>query len=241
MHSPKRSEFDHRGGHLQILADLGLTEDRIREALVLGLRRHHARDDGLPGSFAGAIPTAYAKASLARALGAVGDETGEVKLQGWIDDDWRLKTAIEDGTEAFSVKVWLGDDDTGLENVEPGHPRPRGAKGAETKDEVGRNRAQIGLFDDLPEDERRRIFEFQSKDPPDGRVFAVILYRYKIKEQRCMLFSELSIPDGYDEEARTITGWAHRHVFPVVTVDLGPKSGDTYDDGDDFDPDLDRG
>lgn len=241
MQSPKRSEFDRRGGHLQILSELGLTEDLVREALVHGLRKHHARDDGLPASFAGAIPTAYAKASLTRALGACGSEMDEVKLDGWIDDDWRLKTSIEDGAEAFSLKVWLGDDDTGLEDLEPGRPRPRGAKGPETQDEVGRNRAQTGLFDDLPEDERRRIFQLQSKDPPDGRVFAVILYRYEITEQRCMIFSELSIPDGYDEEARTITGWAHRHVFPVVTVDLGPESGETYDDGDDFDPDLDRG
>lgn len=238
MFSAKRSEFERRGGYLQILGDLGVTERRIREALVLGIRTYHARVDGLPASFAGSIPTAHAKASLARALGAVGEETaGEASDRLWRDDDWRLKTVAAKGAEAFSVKFWLGDEDTGLE---AGLPRPRGTKGAETQDEVNRNHSQRGLFDDLPEEDQRRIFQIRGEEGPDGRVFGVVLYRYEIKDDRCLIYSELSVPDGYDEQARTITEWAHRTIFPPIFVDLRPDVGETYDEGEDFDPDLGR-
>ena len=49
--------------------------------------------------------------------------------------------------------------------------------------------------------------------------------------------SEFSIPDAYDEDAQTITDWAHRTLFPVFSFDLGPNSGESYRDAEDFDPD----
>jgi hypothetical protein len=240
MFSARKPDYDAQGGYPKILAGLGLTQERFREALAV--RRYDRRSARLPGSFAGSIPSAEAKASLARSLGAITEEVfkllNEVEAEAalWLDDGWRIKTVSESGIYAFSLKVWVGDNETGNR---AGDPRPRNSKGPETREDVRSNSSQRGLFDNLPEEVRNRILELRSEQD-DGRLFVVLLFRYEFTEDQCChIHWELSVPGTYDESAQTVSHWLHREIFPDFVVDLS-DDGETYESGTDSDPQVDR-
>jgi hypothetical protein len=249
MFAARKADYDARGGYHQILADLGLTEARVRAALALGVRRFNARPDGLPASFAGTIPTAEAKAALVRMLDAVEDVGDDGGM--WVDDGWRINTACELGSEAFSIKVWVGDELTGVQPKGNEQPRPRNSKGPETRRDVIANDPQLGLFDDLPEDIRAWIHQAQPADriraansdttaEDDTRLFVVLLFRYEFEGRAAKIYWELSVPDRYDENAQTVSHWVHRQIFEPFTIDLDVIPPETYENGEDPDPSFGR-
>ncbi|MFV8750548.1 hypothetical protein ACNOYE_08340 [Nannocystaceae bacterium ST9] len=229
---------------------MGLTDARLRAALSLGVRRFNGRADGLPPSFAGTIPTAEAKAALARLLGAVKDVVDDDDSV-WVDDGWRINTACDLGSEAFSIKVWVGDELTGMQPKGNEQPRPRNSKGPETRRDVNSNDPQLGLFDTLPDDirewihqthpsERIRAANSVTNAEDDARLFVVLLFRYEFVGRTATIYWELSVPDRYDESAQTVSHWVHRQIFEPFTIDLDAAIEDTYEDGEDPDPSFGR-
>lgn len=234
----RKLEIDDWEQIVRNLSELGVTRKLLIESLSLGVRKYHARSDGLPPCHAGAIPSAEALASLARGLGAVGAEAGHNKRRTWIHDGWRIKSVCNEGVGAFSLAVWAGDDDTGLKNLGPGRPRPRGTKGGETLQEVLASRSQLDIFGVLSKEQRELVLTQHGPTSSDKRIFGVLLYRIELDDNRCRIYAEVSFPDAYDEEKKRVTEWAHREILSPIDLDLSTSPEHTFADadGDDSEP-----
>lgn len=227
MVSSRNADFERLGGYPAILASLGLTTEMIESSLRHGLMKANELPPGVPASYVGQTPTAQALGFVARCLGATGEEADDPGA--WELGTWNLLTQASEGPRAFRLKIWRGDRNTGI--VGSPAPMPLGTKGGETRTFVGE---QCTLFG--PD-----VIELKPDSRGDGRTLVVLLYRYSIEDGRCFVHYEISIPARYDEDLQNVTEWVDRQCHTRFSFDLADGSdGETYEDGDDSDPDLGR-
>ncbi|MCB9716988.1 MAG: hypothetical protein H6712_24235 [Myxococcales bacterium] len=233
MLEKKKAEFEERGGFFRILEHLGLAESLLREALTFALGKYEGRSDGLPPSYEGAAPSAETKAHLARALGAAGSEVTDQASVAWTDGGWTIKTKAGNGAEAFTLRVWLGDSLTGHPDPQA-TPRPRARKGESTRLGVARNNGEQLRLVRVEDGSELADFAVQ-----DERLLVILLFRFEFAKDATRIHYELSIPNKYDEDSRTVEDWAVRHPFPPFLVSRIPPT-DPFDDEPEIDPPLRR-
>lgn len=198
----------------------------MRDVLLKGIADFRGRPSMLPRAHAGCVPTANAKAALAELL--VDEEDPECV---WDNEDWSIETRAADGPDAFRVTIWKGDAGTGKSSRTP---RPVSEKGPQAQHRIGINQLVLASGPEwsLPEPE-----------PGDLRTLVVVLYRFELKGDRYELSFEVSIPDGYSQVDKTITGWSARYALTTLKGSLSdpsPPEGETFESGVDADPEATR-
>jgi hypothetical protein len=177
------------------LADLGLTVDIIRNAILVGelARSTCTRND--PPPLAGILCWGRTTRGL---------REGTVPL-GWKRSEaGQLSTAVHPSGE-LAIAVATGDQGTGLANAVP---RTKYPKGPATAAAVERNQLQLGLFEEAESD---------AEDEPlsPGVVTWLLLISRNGDEVRC----ELSLPGRIGPDDR-VEDWAERII--LAPVPIGP-------------------
>jgi hypothetical protein len=178
------------------LADLGLTVDIVREAILMGelARSTCTRND--PPPLAGILGWARTTRGLREATMPLGWKRSEAG---------QLSTAVHPLGE-IAIAVATGDEGTGLASA---LPRTKYPKGPATAAAVERNQLQLGLFEieNEPNDETL----------PPGVVTWLLLISRSSDEVRC----ELSLPGRIGLDDR-VEEWAERIILPSVPIGPTP-------------------
>lgn len=196
------------------LADLGLTVEIIREAVVYGQMHRDACTANDPRS----LPGILAWGKTIRSLGE------QLIPRGWERrDDFNLATVVNPDGD-IAVVVSTGDDGTGLAELFATTKYP---KGPATLAAVEVNAYQLDLFD-----LGRNVVPLAVRRAP--RITWMLLISRVADEIRC----ELSLPSLVAEDGR-VERWEERIILPPF--DMGYDADDLPEDGDgDIDVEITR-
>lgn len=186
------------------LAELGLTEEVLRNALMAGDLARAACTENDPPLFRGV--TFWGRTT--RAL------RDQLAPQGWEKDDTAGFATVRNKAIGVAVVVVSGDAGTG----DPGAtPRSRFRKGAITIAVVDNNAQQLELFSLVREGPEPK------QQPPDENgliTWALLSYRAPGSKE---IRAELSLPSSIDDDGR-MGEWTQRLILAPIPYDKGTST-----------------
>lgn len=190
------------------LTELGLSIEKVREALLVG----EAARDACTANDTPSAPGFFSWATTVRALRDI------LHLDGWIsNDDGNFSTVVSpDGHTAIAVAT--GDEGTGKPLATPKTKYP---KGSATAFAVEKNKAQLELF------------ERNQKPVEVAKTTGTQTWILMRRRDGDSLFFELSLPAAIGNDGR-IEDWAIRLIFEpvkfeVVQVSTYAEQGDSIE------------
>ena len=179
------------------LAQLGLTEQALVNAVARGNTRRRECTPNHPASFAGLEAWGWTVCYLRDELVPKGWERCEV-------GNWPITVHP---SKRLAICVATGDENTGSPNA---NPMTKSPKGPNTVQAVAINHAQISLFEDLIPD--------QTGEEQDDRITWLLLISNHKGKVRC----ELSLPVTCNGK---VDGWKERII--LGELDTNPEPGVT--------------
>jgi hypothetical protein len=179
------------------LAELGLPETLLREAVSVGIVGWLSCTQNHPASFSGI----YAWAETIRAL------RDRLLLLGWERlNDRNLPLTVNPATKV-AITASSGDECTGIENL---NPRSRNSKGNATRELATSNALQLGLFADMTESPEALVEEAENWD-------TWLLLSYRDLRAQTVRY-ELSRPINIGVDGR-VDGWNERIILGEIPFD----------------------
>lgn len=193
---------DDKQGFIRVtnrLADLGLTQEILREAIEQGeIARASCTANDPP-----CVPGIYSWGSTVRSL----RDILIPQPHGWSKTDDGNYSTVVSPDESFQIAVVTGDLGTGLANHNPTSKYPKGPK---TQDAVKANR-QLLLF---PEAQKAADEEAARQEAADKRITWILLKR----RSGDLVFAELSLPKQISKGG-LIEKWQERIILDPVKVE----------------------
>lgn len=205
----------HEGALAQTrLADLGLTYEIIRDAILAGeLARSSCTANDPP-----TIPGTLAWGRTTRRF------REDTVLLGWRASEADHLSTCVDPTGTIAVAVTMGDQGTGNPQADP---RTKHPKGPATAAAIERNNQQLGLFD------AHEPGPTEKPEPSRAVTWLLLIARGEM-EIRC----ELSLPGQIGVDGR-IEFWTERIMLNAVPIEPTPNF-EKLDEPADFDFDVKR-
>lgn len=180
------------------LADLGVNEDALRDAVKRGQLAFASCTENHPRMF----PAIAAWAETAAAV------RENLAPMGWSRSELKNYSRAIDAAGRVAIAVATGNEETGRAE---GNPSTKTAKGARTVEAVVMNQAQLQLFPDPAPPE--------PTEEEDERVTWLLLMYRADNEIRC----ELSLPVAIGDDMR-VSQWLERIILRTIPLDGDVKA-----------------
>lgn len=178
------------------LAQLGVTEVALREAIYQGHLQRSRMTLNHPRTFPGLVMWGEVVAALREQLRPMGWDRRDVgSFPVTVNEDLNLAIAVASGDEATGVPY--------------AHPTNRSKKGRNTVDAIEANR-QMGLFEQVEE------FLQVVKDDVEGNQTWLLMHY--TDTTRGQIRFELSLPADIGDDGK-ITSWAERILLGSISFD----------------------